>query len=81
MDYDNWLADGDSLATGTVVLDPAFTATVTDVTITAVTIHPDHLFFTVTGGAVNEAFTVDVQVHTSRSEVKNDTAGFRIVAP
>lgn len=82
IDYSNWLDDGVTLSnTATVVLDPAFTATVTDVVISGIIVHPDHLYFTLAGGAVNEAFTLDVQVTDSRTGIKNDTVGFQIVAP
>jgi len=81
-DYDAWLDDGVSLAAGaTVVLDPAFTATVTDVTISSIVVHPRHITFMLAGGSVNEVFTLDVQVTDSRGEIKNDTCGFRVIAP
>ena len=82
IDYSNWLPDGVSLSTATVVLSAAFTATVTDVTISnVVTLPSHHVSFMLIGGSVNETFTLDVQVTDSRGETKNDTVGFRVVAP
>lgn len=81
VDYDQWLADGDSLTAATVVLSSAFTATVTDVSIATITVKPRHFYFTLIGGAVNETFTLDVQATDSRGEIKKDTLGFTVVAP
>lgn len=82
IDYSDWLLEGESLAApATVVMDP-LTATVNDVTIGAVAITPsNHLVFLLSGGSVNETFTLDVQVHTSRGEVKNDTLAFTVIKP
>jgi hypothetical protein len=83
VNYTDWLEDGVSLSTATVVLDPAFTAAVTNITISGVTVLTEHnkVAFVMSGGSVNENFTLDVQVTDSRSEVKNDTLLFQIVAP
>lgn len=83
VDYSNWLLDGQSLLSGTVVLDPAFTATVKDITISAVAVTPSaKLLFKVAGGTVDETFTLDVQVVTQHpTETKNDQVSFRVVAP
>jgi len=82
LDYNDFLEEGMSLTSGTVVLDPAFTATVTDVTITGVLVLPsNHLAFFLQGGSVNETFTLDVQIVDSRGEIKNDTLAFYIIAP
>lgn len=82
VDYSNWLADGVSLTSATVVLTPAFTATVKDITITGVQALVSHMVvFTMAGGSLNETFTLDVQVVDNRGETKNDTVGFNIVAP
>ena len=79
--YENWLEEGESLATPvSVVLDPASTGK--DATIGSVSITPsNHVIFTVSGGSVNETFTFDVQVHNSRGEIKNDTLAITIVQP
>lgn len=82
VDYSDWLEEGMSLASGTVVLSAAFTATVTDVVISAVAATPsNHLVFTMQGGSINEAFTLDVQGIDSRGEIKNDTVGFVVIKP
>jgi hypothetical protein len=82
IDYSDWLDDGVTLTTATVVMDPAFTATVTDVTITGVLVQLGHLLvFFVQGGSVNETFTLDVQIVDSRTEIKNDTIKIAVVAP
>lgn len=81
VDYSNWLGDGESLVSGTVVLDPAFTATVTDVVLSGVVVTPSHhLVFVMSGGSANEVFTLDVQITNSRGEIKNDTIEFSIAA-
>lgn len=82
LDYSNWLEQGESLLSGTVALDPAFTATVTDVTITGVVVTPSHrLVFLLSGGSANETFTLNVQVVTKNpTETKNDTIEFMVAA-
>jgi hypothetical protein len=80
IDYSNWLEPGESLDSGTVVLDPEFTATVTDVVLTGVEVTPSHkLVFFMETGSVSESFTLDVQVITKNpTETKNDTVEFFI---
>jgi hypothetical protein len=80
IDYTDWLDEGESVATCTVVLNPAFT--IPDITIGAASVlSSKKVLFTLSGGSLNEIFTLDVEITNSRSEVKNDTLGFRIVAP
>lgn len=83
VDYSSWLEPGESLLSGTVVLDPAFTATVTDIVISGVVVTSSNkLLFKMSGGSANEVFTLDVQVVTQHpTETKNDTLSFSIVAP
>lgn len=81
IEYDDWLDDGVTLSAATVVLDPKFTATVTDVAISGVTVYPNHVVFVLAGGSINETFTLDVQITNTRTEVKNDTVNFTVVAP
>lgn len=82
VEYENWLLPGESLSTGTVVLDPAFTATVTDIVISGVvTNSSNELVFFLDGGSVDEIFTLDVQITNSRGEIKNDTVEFFVTAP
>jgi len=82
VEYDNWLLPGESLVSGTVVLAPEFTATVTDVTIGTPVVNPSNeLVFMMSGGSVDEIFTLDVQIVNSRGEIKNDTIEFFVTAP
>lgn len=78
IDYTNWLEPGETLLTGTVVLDPLFTATVKDVVLTNVVVTPSQkLEFTMATGSVSETFTLDVQVTTQNpTEIKNNTVEF-----
>lgn len=82
IDYGNWLEPGESLLSATVVMDPAFTATVTDIVISAVSVTPSHkLLFHMAGGSANESFTLDVQATTQNpTEIKNDTVEFWVAA-
>lgn len=83
IDYESWLDEGQSLLLGTVVMAPAFTATVTDVTVGAVQVTASNkLVFLLSGGSANEAFTLNVQATAQNpTEVKNDTIDFVVVAP
>lgn len=76
IDYSDWLEDGVSLLTATVTGGPS------DITITAAALLTPHkVVFKMSGGSVNETFTLSVQVTDSRGETKNDTVGFAIIAP
>lgn len=81
IDYSDFLEDGTHLTTGTVTSDPG-SPVPADVTIGPVTVSPSNrLIFLLSGGSVNELFTLDVQVTNSRNEVKNDTLSVYIIAP
>lgn len=80
VDYANWLEDGESLSAATVVMDPS--TPTPSITISGVVAQPSQrVAFSIAGGAVNEAFTLAVQVTDSRSEIKNDTLQFYVIAP
>lgn len=82
IDYSDWLDEGVTLTAVTVVMDPKFTATVTDVVISGVLVQLGHkVVFFLNGGSVNETFLLDVRATDSRSEIKNDTLGFTIITP
>lgn len=83
IDYENWLESGETLAAlgNTITLSAAFTVTVTDVTITGIQVTSNKIYFLLTGGSLNELFTLDVHAVTSRGELKNDTIAFTVVAP
>jgi hypothetical protein len=77
----NWMEEGTSLTSGSIVLDPKNNPQPTDIVIGPVTVGSNtRLIFTIAGGSANEVFTLDVQAVNSRSEIKNDTITFRIVA-
>ena len=79
VDYSDWLDDGVTLTSGTAVKAAGAPA---DITVSAVSVAPSgKLYFTVAGGSLNENFTINVQITDSRSEVKNDTCPFTVVAP
>jgi hypothetical protein len=75
VDYSQWLDTGITLTAGTATTT-SLTASVDTVSHTDTT-----LIFFVHGGALNEIFTVVIQVTDTNSEVKNDTVEFFVVAP
>ena len=75
VDYSQWLDTGITLTAGTATTT-SLTATVDTVSHTNTT-----LIFFANGGALNEIFTVVLQVTDSNSEVKNDTVEFFVIAP
>lgn len=75
VDYSQWLDTGITLTAGTATTT-SLTATVDTVSHTNTT-----LVFFVNNGALNEIFTVALQITDSNSEVKNDTVEFVVVAP
>lgn len=81
VDYSYWLEQGRTLApTGftAVVIPAADGTTVSDIVINQVSVTSDALFFFVSGGSVNEAFTVQVQVTDTLGEVVVDTILFTV---
>ncbi len=74
VDYSQWLDPGVTVASGTATAT-SLTASVDTVTHTTTT-----LAFFVNGGAINEIFTVALQITDSNSEIKNDTIEFNVVA-
>lgn len=83
LEYEDWLLEGESLVSGTVELNAAFTATVTDIVISGVAVNnsTNALIFFLAGGSVEEIFTLDIQITNSRGEIKNDTIDFFVVDP
>lgn len=81
VDYSYWLDEGRTLK------NTGYSATITtspapaDVTLSAVSVTADKLFFKIAGGSVNETFTVQVQVTDTLDEIVVDTIGFTIIAP
>lgn len=78
IDYTQFLQPGEVLTAG------GFTVTSSGATSTArgafLNITETQLYFFVTGGNLNESFTVSVQVKTSFGETINDTIAFTVVA-
>lgn len=75
VEYCNWLKPGISLVTGAAVSD-SLTCTVSDVSITA-----DKLIFFLNDGELSETLTVTVSITDTRTQEKNDTITFEVVAP
>ncbi len=80
VDYIDWLDEGRTLLpTGFSATN--ITATVTDVTVSNVSVTAHKLYFFVSGGSVNEAFTVQTQVQDTLGETVIDTINFTVVQP
>ena len=70
------IRDGDSITSATV------TSSVTDVTVAAPTVYEGHkVVFKLSGGSINELFTLTIVVVTNNSETFTDTIDFMVVAP
>ena len=79
VDYSDWLERGDTLVSGTAVMGvPA----ASDIVISSVSVAPSNrLYFWLSGGSLNELFTIAVQITDSRGGVKTDVCQFIVVAP
>src|SRR5579872_1008210 len=82
VDYENWLDEGRTLNpssgfSASLSVPPALN----DVTISQVSVTTDDLYFFVSGGSVNEAFTVQTQVTDTLGEIVVDTINFSVVQP
>lgn len=70
------IRDGDSITSATVTSDKV------DVTVGTVTVFEGHLVtFKLSGGSLNELFTLTVSIVTNNTETFKDTIQFSIVAP
>lgn len=83
VDYSYWLDRGrtinsDPTTFGAVQLAQAGGTPLADITVDQVTVTSDALFFFVSGGSVNEAFTVQVQVEDTLGEKVVDTILFTV---
>ena len=78
LDYAGWLDRGVVLETIAVSVPTGTTSTVQGA---ALTEDKRGALFYVTGGNLNESFTVAVQITDSASETVNDTLDFTVVAP
>jgi hypothetical protein len=81
--YDQFLIKGAVLTTPvTVAVSAGATSAVgTGATAPALTVDEKGIIFWLTGGVLNEKFTVSIQVHDNNSEVVNDTIAFTVIAP
>lgn len=76
VDYWDGLREGDWLTAASV------TSSAVDTTISNVAIREGHVIvFTLSGGVINETFTVTVQATDNNSEISNDTIEFTMVGP
>lgn len=84
VDYSRWLEEGTSLVTAAVILDAASNVT-GPITITGLLVLTSHnrigFLLSVPAAAVNQTFTLDVQITDTRGETKNDTLKFNVIAP
>lgn len=75
--YHVWLPEGRTLAqtgfSATLVEDD-----ISDITVDQVSVTEDTLYFFVSGGSINEAFTVQVQVSDTLGEIVVDTISFTV---
>ncbi len=76
VNYEDWLADDDRVATATVTVD-SDTVTIDNVT---VFLEKEVIFF-VDGGILNETFTVTIEIVTLKTVTNSDTMTFFVVAP
>lgn len=76
VDYRDWLCDGVWIVTATVT-SSSLTATIDTVSV----VEGKQIVFFVNGGVLNESFTVTLVATDSKTEVKNDTITFTVVAP
>ena len=72
----NPVRDGDSITSTTVVSNSS------DVTITGAVVKEGHkVFFVLSGGVLNETFTLNIVANDNFGEVLNDQIAFTVVAP
>lgn len=70
------IRDGDSITSATVI------STSSDITISTPTIYQGHkVVFFVSGGVVNEIFTITITINTDNTEIFVDTIIFNVVSP
>ena len=82
VDYDQWLDDGRTLNPSSGFSAALQTpGTPADVTVGTVSVTASKLYFFVSGGSINEAFTAQLQVTDTLGEIVNDTVNFTVVPP
>lgn len=73
--YDQWLADGVTVASALVTSSSA------TATINGTTVVDNKVIFFVNGGVLSETFTVSIQMTDSKGGIKHDTINFFVIAP
>lgn len=80
--YEEFLIKGAVLTAVTVAVSAGATSTVgTSATAPKLTVDEKGIIFWLTGGVLNEKFTLNVQVQDNNSETVHDTINFTVVAP
>lgn len=87
VNYEYWLQEGRTLSatmgacTATLVADPDIpgSSVPTDVVVNQVQVTADKMYFFVSGGGVNETFTVQVQATDTLGEIIIDTVEFVVL--
>ncbi len=78
VDYRDFLPKGVTLKSPVVTVPAGLTSTIGSVSLDP---SDTQVIFYVTGGVLNETFTVTVQVQDTNSETINDTISFTVIAP
>jgi hypothetical protein len=81
IDYEMWLDEGRTLSNAGFSATLSVPPTLNDVTISQVSVTSHKLYFFVSGGSINEAFTVQTQVTDTLGEIVIDTINFTVVQP
>lgn len=81
VNYRDWLDAGRTLNPSIGFSATALAPILADVTVDQVSVTADDLYFWVSGGTLNEAFTVEVQVTDTLGEIVIDTVNFTVVQP
>jgi hypothetical protein len=87
INYEYWLQEGRTLSqvggdcTAALIADPDIpgSSVPTDVVVNQIQVTADKLYFFVSGGAVNETFTVQVQAKDTLGEIVIDTVEFVVL--
>ena len=80
--YDEFLIKGAVLTAVTVAVSAGATSSVgSGATAAVLTVDEKGIIFWVTGGSLNEKFTLSIQVTDNFSETVHDTITFTVVAP
>ena len=75
INYEDWLEEGVTVDTATVVSSSA-TATIDTVSVAG-----NSVVFFVNGGVLNEEFTASISMVDSKTGIKHDTMDFFVIAP